>query len=714
MDFKQLLKWTILTGIWTVPFVPFIISTGMFFPFITGKNFTFRIIIELILAAWLILALWDKTYISRRSWISVSVLVFTLVIGVATILSENPYKSFWSNFERMDGYITILHMFAYFTIIGSMLRTERIWNWFFGTSVFASVLMCLYGLKQLADATGAIRVDATLGNAIYMAGYTLFHVFLTLFLMYRFAAAEKFKNLWLTFTFWLLSAVVVLQTIILYKTATRGTTLGLIGGLILTALIIAVYERKNIVLKRISLGVVVFIIVLVVGFISIKNTNYVKNNWILSRFAVISFSDIKTQARSMIWPMAVKGSFERPFFGWGQESFNYVFNKNYDPRMYAQEQWFDRTHNVVLDWLVAGGWLGLLSYLSIYFACLYLIWKGKWSAWKSRLYFWRHNEDDSLATDSQLIKGKNKETIVQGFTLVEKAILTGLLAGYFFHNLFVFDNIASYILFFTLLAYLHIQTTEDVWPNIRGIKDFDLQEWTMQGVVVPVVTIVLIFVVYYANIIPINANHALIQAMQIAQVSPEKSITLFDQAIKMNSFGNPEIREQLTSAVIGWIQNSKLDQPFKINAVNFAYSEWKKQVAMTPNDTRAYIFTTYLLSGVGAYDEVVPYITMAEKLSPRKQTVLIEAVNNLLALGKNKEALDEAKRMYDLEHSYLDGKMIYIAVLIMNKDLATAEKLISENDSAQIVGDRRIVQTATNIGATDWLKKMTEKYSVKK
>jgi tetratricopeptide (TPR) repeat protein len=264
------------------------------------------------------------------------------------------------------------------------------------------------------------------------------------------------------------------------------------------------------------------------------------------------------------------------------------------------------------------------------------------------------------------------------------------------------------------LAYLHIQTTEDVWPKIKGLKDLNLPEWAMQGIVVPAVTIVLVLVIYYANIIPINANHALIQSMQISQIKPEQSIALFDKAIKMNSFGNPEIREQITSATIGWIQNQKLDQQFKINAVNFAYNEWKKQVALTPNDTRAYIFTTYLLNGAGAYEGAVPYMVKAEQLSPRKQSVLIEVANNLLSLGRTKEAVEKAQEMYDLNHNFMDGKIIYITLLIVNKDFAKAESLIAENDSAQIVADRRIVQAATNTGNTNWLKTMTEKYSVKK
>jgi O-antigen ligase len=83
--------------------------------------------------------------------------------------------------------------------------------------------------------------------------------------------------------------------------------------------------------------------------------------------------------------MAIKGIAEKPFIGWGQESFNYVFNKYYDPRMYNQEQWFDRAHNVFFDWLTAGGILGLGTYLFFFGT---LLW-----------YLWRKNDDTMSVAD---------------------------------------------------------------------------------------------------------------------------------------------------------------------------------------------------------------------------------------------------------------------------------------------------------------------------
>jgi len=218
----------------------------------------------------------------------------------------------------------------------------------------------------------------------------------------------------------LYGAIALLNTVILYYTATRGAILGLIGGLVLTGLIIAFKEKQNLIFRKIAYGTLGAVALVVVLFLSFRHSDFVKKSLVLSRFENLSFSEIKTQGRYFVWPMAIKGFEERPLLGWGQENFNFVFNKYYDPRMYGQEQWFDRTHDVFLDWLIAGGILGFLAYFSMYAALLYYLWR--------------------------------KESIL---TLTEKSIFTVMIAAYLFHNIFVFDNLISYIMFFSILAFVH-------------------------------------------------------------------------------------------------------------------------------------------------------------------------------------------------------------------------------------------------------------------
>src|SRR3989344_3832908 len=140
---NKLLKWTVYAGVFILPFFIFFVSDSLYFPFITVKNFAFRIIVEVILASWLILALRDGDYRPKKTWVMWSVLGFMLVAILATVFGEAPYRSFWSNYERMDGLVNLLHVGAYFLIAASVMN-RKIWHWWMKTSMSASVIMGIY------------------------------------------------------------------------------------------------------------------------------------------------------------------------------------------------------------------------------------------------------------------------------------------------------------------------------------------------------------------------------------------------------------------------------------------------------------------------------------------------------------------------------------------------------------------------------------------
>ncbi len=150
MDVIRLIRYGLLGGIFLVPFIPLIITPALFFPFITGKNFAFRIITEILLALWLILLFKDASYRPKKSWLLVSIAAFVSVIALADIFGENFSKSFWSNYERMEGLVTHLHLLAYFLVLSSVLITEKLWTRFFQTSLAVSLVMAGYGFLQLA------------------------------------------------------------------------------------------------------------------------------------------------------------------------------------------------------------------------------------------------------------------------------------------------------------------------------------------------------------------------------------------------------------------------------------------------------------------------------------------------------------------------------------------------------------------------------------
>ncbi|MBI5005354.1 MAG: hypothetical protein HZC03_02010, partial [Candidatus Lloydbacteria bacterium] len=138
MNINTILRRIIIGGIFLVPFIPLIVVPSMFFPFITGKNFAFRILVEIVFACWLILSYRDLSYRPRFSWVLAAVAGFVGIITLADFLGENVYRSFWSNFERMEGLITIWHLGAYALVAGTVINTQRLWSWFAHTSVVAS------------------------------------------------------------------------------------------------------------------------------------------------------------------------------------------------------------------------------------------------------------------------------------------------------------------------------------------------------------------------------------------------------------------------------------------------------------------------------------------------------------------------------------------------------------------------------------------------
>ncbi len=89
----KILKNASLAIIFIVPFIPLYVANNLFFPFITGKAFVFRIIVEIAFALWLLLLLRDKNYAPKFSWLFLAITTFVVAIFVTDLLGLNPLRS---------------------------------------------------------------------------------------------------------------------------------------------------------------------------------------------------------------------------------------------------------------------------------------------------------------------------------------------------------------------------------------------------------------------------------------------------------------------------------------------------------------------------------------------------------------------------------------------------------------------------------------------
>ena len=88
--------WIIKSFLYVIPLLPIYISGSMLFPFITGKNFVFRIIVEILFVAWIGLAITNPKYRPNFSPLIGAATVFIIVLFLADIFSPNPSRSFFS------------------------------------------------------------------------------------------------------------------------------------------------------------------------------------------------------------------------------------------------------------------------------------------------------------------------------------------------------------------------------------------------------------------------------------------------------------------------------------------------------------------------------------------------------------------------------------------------------------------------------------------
>ncbi len=706
MSIKQVTRWITITALFLAPFFAVVVaspdffpySINFFFPFITGKAFFFRILVEIAFAGWLILAFWDAKYRPRLNALTIAVTVFAGVALVADLLGANPIRSITSNFERMEGWLVVFHLWMFFMAItytfGQGEEGKRLWFRWLNVSLFVAFCVAGRGVLQwagkIAIEQSSTRPDSFLGNAAYMAVYMLInsgiavYMFLSTQIERKALLAHHHRTIFIVRE-WVYAILAIFFGTILFSTATRGAIIGYVGGIMLALLLYAIFgghkdsahdSSKHVLStenwRLISGGVI--IIVLLIGFITWSNgsnevakTNpissvvrfeplvkFVAKSESLSRLTSISLSEFQNEGRAYIWPMAIKGFKQRPILGWGQENFNYIFNANYNPHMWSQEQWFDRAHSVYLDWLVSSGLVGLLAYLSLYVLFLVLVWKSS-------------------------------------VPVSVKSVLTGLVVGYAVNNVFVFDNLASYAPFFALLGLaLMLRSLE----NKGGTKNPDHEKSepkvlcgsvsvsndAIEYVVAPIVIVLLIAGLYFWNTRPIQANLSLIAAMEQCQQGGTPDPDLFKKALAIDTYvANQETREQILACASTVISSQQVPGPLKQSFFATADQAITDQIAATPKDARIYTLGGSFLTAVNQFAKAIPILETAHMLSPGKQSINFDLAAGYLNTGKPDKAIELLKATYDSDQTYPQAQLAYASALVFGGKEAQARDMFKGN-----------------------------------
>ena len=671
-------------------FTPFLIDIHTYFPFIIAKATAFRLIAEAMLVVW-VLWLVRKRDSSENSTSSIAltplakaVLIFGAIIFISALFGVDFYYSFFSGNERMEGVFGIWHFILFFLIIVTTfkrLEIEKILKIQVGIGVLYSLVAILAysGVGRItAQLTGG-RLAGYTGNPSFFATYLLFNVFLALYFYFRQYIFDK-----KLFNWWFL--IFLGQSFLIFATLTRGSMIGYLMGIVLIALGIVFlnsdfhkkFDFSN-PLKKIAIVFLISILTLSVFTFAGKNTSFVKNNKILSRFSSISLADKTARSRLFSAGTAWKSFLQKPLFGWGQENYEAAYVTNFNPEVlkYLPEDfYFDRAHNKPMEVLATTGIFGFLSYLSIFGIALYLL--------------------------SQL--RKKKEWFLPSLALV------GGLIGYFIQNVFIFDFHESYLMFFLLLAFISsLYRHDEDHSDGKFLINDDSKNYALKmgkGLLIIAVTCMVVFSTAQWVIKPYLVSKGIFNVGNLVkQEEDEKAYKELRKRINDPAFLkdhiimgirktyllfsfkiDEEYRKKMIETLIAQAKEASEERPWRFSLVmakadlNTIYAQWDKDglveaeksteeiLAQFPYFPQSHLFASkyYLLNG-----EVERAKTEAEKvieLNPKLSTsyyILALAHNELGDFEKRDENLMKAA---EFNFPFKDKSQILSIVNLLAKE----------------------------------------------
>lgn len=675
------LEFVVLGALVAAPLSLLALDSNLLFPYITSKAFVFRVIVEILVASWISLALLVPRY--RISWKHPLVFVFSilmLVMLAANITGLDWYQSFWSNAERMDGYIGLLHLYGFFLaglgVIRAQAQQNLVWPnvlWIFlfvvalsatyeatflpivGSQAPLYILLVLVGMgflfapsfrqvsipKTLLHSLLAMgvflgsmalfqdknRADSILGNPIYLATYSSFA--LTICIYYASMIRNTSRRALIEYTSYLVGAGFFL--LLIFESASRGAMLGLVVGGLVTALLVAFTVRNK--ADRAWRWMGIALSVLIIGSTAlffgykdqVADSGYFPEGHLIERAVNFSLEDKTTKHRIANWEQAIEGFKERPLLGWGQEHYIEVFSKYYQAdKLYDAEQWFDRTHNMFLDWLVFGGILGLLSFLSLLATAIWIVWA---------------RTGDAIGN-------------------LQRSILTGVIVMYMAQNFVAFDALTTSIWIMSIFIYVgYLYTSGKKNKDASGVVIRD-------SIALLAVLVVWIATIYwmYISVYEVRAYaHQYMQVLRpvgsqtdLSRVRAEQYSSI-EKAIEADTMFTQEYLEQfLSNRRLFLHPDIESDVREQYGALIVSASE--KQIEGEPHASRLALFYANFLIQTGNPERALPYLEQVHENSPEKiQPIwLLAVVHN--ELGEGEQALDYYRQAAELAPEYEEAQ----------------------------------------------------------
>ena len=610
---------------------PLIYSEATFFGFISERTWYFSAVVE----AMVLTTLFTTNFFpAKLSTLQTAVLLFLIVIFVADGWGVDPIQSYFSGYARMEGFLLYLHLGLYFFVLTRLSLSKNQWNLALLISATMAVFVVLKGYFSVAGHQAVDhRLISTVGNPSFLASYLLLHVFVAGYLFTQFTTISRLARGLLTglAVFILISGV--------YLTGTRSAILGLAAGGIFLVVFLAWYRYRTI--SKIALWITALLAGLALTFWLVSQIAWLQKLPILYRLTHYSGVNNTFYPRYVCWKIALSGLAERPLLGWGQENFGYGFARHYDPDILlsGNAEWYDRAHNVPIDWAFSAGLIGLLAYLFIWFSLA-----------------------QRLRARSVLL------------TSLEKGLLATLFVAYFFFNLLNFDNLLPLQLFFLLLAFIDTVPSESPVPS-------QPQPWLWPARLA--MGAIVLLLANYAVYEPYQTLRQLDKQEQIGNVQERlQSLENIYRQVTGRKLDLADVMESLTLSVL------QSDAPLvtKTACYQKTVSVMDEQMAEHPDFTRlmARVGSLYLAGG-----DLDKTIAICQKINAiegaKRPTALLQLGNAYLYKSAFPQAMSSFDQAFRLQPRWQDPLLYKALAFAIQKDTAQCYQLLRQINTPTLV-----------------------------
>lgn len=731
--YERTLLWVIRVLLAAAVFLPLFIHSAFFFPFVVPKNVAFRIIVEVLLAAYLLLAYRRPEYRPRWTPLLAAVTAFIAISTLTSLTGINVRYSWWGNYERMGGVFYLWHLYAYFLVAVGTLRTAREWHGLLVASVFASLVMALFAFAQRLDvpfllpSSGGARLTGTIGNATYLAAYLLFHVFFLAYFALRRTAVDlrTFANG--------------------FGASVLGGDLFLVGYDLFQRMKVAVWDIPAVPLfnqlaekwtqggaKLVAVIVLVNAVTLAAWFLRHQRSavRALLGGLVAFELAILYWTQTRGAIIGLLAAVLLAGVVS---LVWGKAravrqaaAAVLVLAVALPVFLYLSREspWVKQNPTLVR--------LARISVADVTTESRLLTWRASWEGWSenparflfgygqenyyavfnahfpsrvfrdlgSQIWFDRaHNIVFDIGVTSGLV-GLLAYAAIFGSAgrvlwlqlrrrgdLVTAVTFGGALVGYVVQNLFVFDTLNTNLPFFIIIGFL-VALERDLelgwWQRLLARLPRPSLAAPVSAGLVTAAVVLAVLSIYSLNVKVLQANHEIYLALRANDNGYRRErIEHLQRAIAEGVTGRNEARQQLATYVAGLQRDPRVPPEELQRLVRLAVDELRAGVKEDPTNVRNHLFLASVANRLTAVNpsyaqEVLDVLAVAERLSPTRPQIYFEQAQAYFALNQPDEAIRQMLRGLDLSPDVVDSHLDVAIAYLVTRQPAQARAQLAE------------------------------------